>query len=139
MSGRKKRALCLLAGLILLLLAVSGAYLKRVADYKQAVLALSIEEPDLSAVPDGVYIGMCDVGLISARVEVAVQDGTIMEITLLEHRQERGSAAEAVLEDILRQQRIDVDAVTGATNSSKVLKKAVENALKSGLLSPPAA
>lgn len=48
-------------------------------------------------------------------------------------------AAEAVLEEILRQQRIDVDTVSGATNSSKVLKKAVEDALKSGLLSPAGA
>lgn len=48
-------------------------------------------------------------------------------------------AAEAVLEKSLQQQRIDVDTVSGAANSSKVLKKAVEDALKSGLLSPAGA
>ena len=42
-------------------------------------------------------------------------------------------AAETVINEIVDEQRIDVDAVSGATNSSIVIKKAVENALKSGL------
>ena len=37
------------------------------------------------------------------------------------------------LEKIIEEQKIDVDAVSGATNSSTVIKKAVENALKGGL------
>ena len=134
MSRRKRLALRLLGGALLVALAVSGVYLKQVADYQQAVRALSVEEVDLSAVPDGVYTGTCDVGMISARVEVTVESGRIAGITLLEHRQERGKAAEAVLDEILRQQRIGVDTVSGATNSSTVLKKAVEQALRDGLL-----
>ena len=38
-----------------------------------------------------------------------------------------------VINEIVDEQRINVDAVSGATNSSIVIKKAVENALKSGL------
>ena len=41
--------------------------------------------------------------------------------------------AEAVAGAIVHQQRIGVDAVTGATISSTILKKAVENALRQGL------
>lgn len=139
MRDRKRAVLGLLGGAALAALVLLGVYLKGVADYRQAVRALSFEEVELSAVPDGVYTGSCDVGMISARVEVTVEGGRIAAITLLEHRQERGQPAEAVLEEILRQQRIDVDTVSGATNSSKVLKKAVEDALKSGLLSPAGA
>ena len=51
------------------------------------------------------------------------------DIIMLEHKQERGKAAEAVISDMLAEQKIDVDAVSGATNSSTVIKKAVENAL----------
>ena len=41
----------------------------------------------------------------------------------LEHRQERGKAAEAVANEIVDEQRIDVDTVSGATNSSIVIKE----------------
>ena len=42
----------------------------------------------------------------------------------------RGKPAEIVADRIIQEQRIDVDAVSGATNSSVVIKKAVENAFK---------
>ena len=42
---------------------------------------------------------------------------------------ERGALAEGIIDDIMAQQKIDVDAVTSATNSSNVIKKAIENAL----------
>lgn len=67
--------------------------------------------------------------VIYAKVEVTVSDGKMTDIAILEHRQERGKAAEAVISDMLAEQKIDVDAVSGATNSSTVIKKAVENAL----------
>lgn len=38
--------------------------------------------------------------------------------------------AETIIDKIIDEQKIDVDAVSGATNSSTVIKKAVENALK---------
>ena len=66
---------------------------------------------------------------IYAKVEVTIQNGEITGIRILEHKNERGQAAEAVVDRIVAEQRIDVDAVSGATNSSTVLKKAVENAL----------
>ena len=118
-------ALAILVGGIFL-----AIYLKQVADYKHAVSEISIEEISLSDIPNGVYIGECDVNFIHAKVEVTVHGGAITNIRILEHKNERGQAAEAVVEKIISEQRIDVDAVTGATNSSTVLKKAVENALK---------
>lgn len=66
---------------------------------------------------------------IYAEVRVTVQNGKIT----LEHRHERGKAAEAIISKIADEQRIDVDVITGATNSSIVIKKAIEEALKSGL------
>ena len=77
----------------------------------------------------GVYIGECNVNYIYAKEEVTIQNGVITSITILEHKNERGKPAEAVIDEIIAEQRIDVDAVSGATNSSTILKKAVENAL----------
>lgn len=53
----------------------------------------------------------------------------IIKITILEHDNGRGEAAEAITDSIIREQKIDVDAVSSATSSSVVIKKAVENAL----------
>lgn len=129
-------ALAVLAGAAALAVLAGAAalavYLKQVADYKRSVREISMEEIRLSDIPDGVYTGECDVHFIAARVEVTVQNGEIAGIRILEHKNERGQAAEAVIERIVSEQRICVDAVSGATNSSTVLKKAVENALKSG-------
>ncbi len=119
--------LLFLGGLVLGIL-----YLKDVADYKQAVEEITFEEINISDVSDGVYIGEYDVNFIYAKVEVTVENGEIKSVNILEHRQERGKAAESVTDKIVDEQKIDVDAISGATNSSTVIKKAVENALKNG-------
>ena len=106
-----------------------AAYLKEVADYKRSVREIAIEEICLSDIPDGEYIGECNVDFIYAKVEVTVHSGQISNIRILEHKNERGQAAEVIIDKIVSKQRIDVNAVSGATNSSTVLKKAVENAL----------
>ena len=116
----------LLAGFVLGIL-----YLKSVADYRKAVRETIFEDINISDIPDGVYVGEYDVDFIYAKVEVTVQNGEITNINILEHRHERGKAAEAITNRIVDEQKIDVDAISGATNSSTVIKKAVENALKS--------
>lgn len=47
----------------------------------------------------------------------------------MEHRHERGKTAETMTNKIVDEQRIDVDAVSGAANSSIVIKKAVAKSL----------
>lgn len=42
------------------------------------------------------------------------------------------TSAEKIIDKIVGEQKIDVDGISGATNSSNVIKKAVENALKRG-------
>lgn len=130
----KKKIISVIILLLLLIGLICGAvYLKKVADYKRAVVETTIGEIDIADVSDGIYIGEYDVNFIYAKVEVTVEDGEIVSINILEHRHERGKAVETVIEKIIEEQKIDVDAVSGATNSSTVIKKAVENALKGGL------
>ena len=130
----KKKIISVIILLLLLIGLICGAvYLKKVADYKRVVGETTFGEIDIADVSDGIYIGEYDVNFIYAKVEVTVEDGEIVSINILEHRHERGKAAETVIEKIIEEQKIDVDAVSGATNSSTVIKKAVENALKGGL------
>ena len=131
MSISRKKIVMILIMLFLLLASTFGtAYIDRVGEYKRAVKETTIEEVNISDIPDGVYIGEYDVNFIYAKVEVDVSGGKIIDVRILEHRQERGKAAEAVANEIVDEQRIDVDTVSGAMNSSIVIKKAVEVALK---------
>ena len=130
----KKKIISVIILLFSLIGLICGAvYLKNVADYKRAIGETTFDEIDIADVSDGTYIGEYDVNFIYAKVEVTVEDGEIVSINILEHRHERGKAAEKTIEKIIEEQKIDVDAVSGATNSSTVIKKAVENALKGGL------
>ena len=131
---RSKKKIVLFAILFLLLVGLVWGiiYLKSVADYKQAVKETSFKDINISDISDGVYIGEYDVNFIYAKVEVTVQNGEITNIIILDHKHERGKAAESITNKIVDEQRIDVDAISGATNSSTVIKKAVENALKNG-------
>lgn len=99
-------------------------------DYQTKVSNIQIQGIDASGVADGTYIGKYDVGYIRAEVEVTVENEKITNIALVQHENEKGKLAEKVVEEIIKEQRTDVDEVTGATNSSKVIKKAVEEALQ---------
>ena len=125
----KKAAAAIIAFAILIGGIALAIYQKQVADNKRSVSETSIEEICLSNIPNGSYIGECDVNFIYAKVEVTIQNGEITGIRILEHKNERGQAAEAVVARIVADQSIDFDYVSGATNSSSLLKKAVENAL----------
>lgn len=126
----RKRILSFAAIILLLIgLIFTAVYLKSVADYKKAVTETTFNNLDISNIPDGVYVGEYDVDFVYAKVEVTVQNGVITNIDILQHKNGRGSPAEIVVDRIIEEQKIEVDAVSGATNSSTVIKKAVENAL----------
>ncbi len=127
---RKKIFMLTTLLLFLVVLIFTAVYLKSVADYKKAVKETTFSDIDIGNIPDGTYIGEYDVNFIYARVEVTVRNGAITNIDILEHKNERGKAAEIVTDRIIAEQKTDVDAVSGATNSSTVIKKAVENALQ---------
>jgi len=132
-SRNKKRGLLLhkISGLVMALLLIAHVLVcvNSLAAYQREMSAITLSGVSAKKVPDGVYEGSCDVGYIQARVQVTVQDGTMTSIDLLEHRNERGAAGEGVVERMLTAQTTDVDSVSGATNSSRVIRRAVENAL----------
>lgn len=111
----------------------AGIYLKNIAAYKKTVKETTFGGIDISAIPDGIYTGEYDVDFIYAKVNVTIQNKQIIDIDILEHKNERGKPAETVIDTIIAEQKIDVDTISGATNSSTVIKKAVENALKQAL------
>lgn len=107
-------------------------YLADVRKYKEIINGISINNVDLSSVNDGSYTGDFDAIFIEAKVNVKVQNHRIVGIKLIKHKNERGKRAEIIPQKVVESQSLNVDTVSGATNSSKVILKAIENALKSG-------
>lgn len=124
-SGAVLAAALIIGGIFL------GLYLKSVSDYQKKIKNTVIEDIDISALKDGIYTGSYDVDFIYAEVEVTVISGKITKIVILKHDTDKGLIAEDITDTIIEKQSLDVDIVTGATNSSKTILKAIENALKS--------
>ena len=118
------------AALILVVVGFFGVrLLQSLREYQDKVAQTEFIHGDASDIPDGTYVGEYDVSIIYAKVEVRVENGAIADVRILEHRNGRGADAERIAGDIVAEQRLDVDVITGATNSSVVIKKAVDNAL----------
>ena len=133
MTQRNKAVLIVISALLVIGLFAGGLYLNSISDYKAKVAALTFDEIDLTKVEDGVYEGQCDTGIVRVRVQVTIRNHQLESIELLEHENGRGTPAEAILDQMVQNQTTAVDAVSGATCSSKVIRKAVEDALTAGL------
>ncbi|AJH00799.1 FMN-binding protein [Clostridium beijerinckii] len=130
MLNIKKILLGVVCLVVITSIIVGGKYLISVRNYQKTIKELTINNVDLSKIPDGKYIGSYDVNLISAKVSVTVKNHKIENIDLLEHKTDRGKPAEVIPDMVVKAQSLQVDTVSGATNSSKTILKAIENALK---------
>lgn len=102
----------------------------RLWKYKEMVKSLTVQEPALNDIADGEYEGEFDISLVYAKVKVTMNKGKIENIAILKHDNGRGKSAEKIIEDVISQQKLGVNVITGATASSKTILKAVENALQ---------
>lgn len=85
---------------------------------------------DLSRVADGVYSGSYGDFVVSAQVEVAVKNHRIVKITIKDQKCGKGYEVLDTVGHILKAQSPKVDAVTGASSSSRCIMIAVDRALK---------
>lgn len=92
---------------------------------------LHISDVDLTRIENGIYTSRYSTFPVAAEVRVTIKDHKIAGINLVKHDNGQGKPAEAILEKVLEAQTLDVDIISGATYSSKVILKAIENALKS--------
>ncbi|MDD3570509.1 MAG: FMN-binding protein [Lachnospiraceae bacterium] len=122
----------LVTAIILCIIAGLAIYGIDFFNYKSKISSIQLHEIAFSDIADGQYLGEYDAGYIYAKVQVNVENGSVQNIILLEHKNERGKAAEQIVSTIVDTQTFPVDAVSSATNSSLVIQKAVENALEGG-------
>ena len=81
---------------------------------------------------DGVYEGEYRKGINKAVVKVTIADGRIAEVELVKHTASciGKKANEIIPQRIVEQQSTRVDAISGATNSSRVVMNAVQKAIE---------
>ncbi|BCZ48379.1 hypothetical protein psyc5s11_44460 [Clostridium gelidum] len=91
---------------------------------------LHIKSMNIGSIGDGTYNGEAKAGSYVYKVKVEVKNHRIVNIEGIDNRKSPYvSYAEGVFTKIIKQQNVDVDAITGATTTSKAFMKAVENAL----------
>lgn len=115
--------------IVLIIFVLIVGYIKVQSDLKE-LTALEIQDVDLSQIEDGYYEGSYNVFPIAVEVNVYVKNHEIIDIKILKHTNGQGGSAEKITEHIMKLQSLDVDAISGATYSSKIIIKAVENALE---------
>ena len=94
--------------------------------------------PPSASLVDGIYEASFKGGLNEAKVAVTISDKKVAEIKLLEHNASWiGRKADTVLVPrMIKEQSANVDAVSGATNSSNVIMNAVQLAVEKAIAEP---
>ena len=129
MKRRVKVVITVLAGWALLMVFAVAVLMIRMNNQVNDFDTTSI---DVTKVADGLYEGHSETDLVKADVRVTVLNGEIKDIEIVRHMCGKGKPAEAMTESMILNNDVEVDAVSGATYSSKVIKDAVRNALRKG-------
>lgn len=91
---------------------------------------MPINEVDLSRIPNGIFNGGFTYSDFTYEVAVYITDRRITDVKILSNRDTKyAKKAEGVIERVLQAQSPKVDAISGATTTSKAILKAIENAL----------
>jgi len=140
-KAKKKRrplrtALIVLGAIVALLIVVSAAALAITEGERREGRNLPIGDVDFSAVPDGTYRGSYAGGRYGWRaneVEVAVSGGKVTQIEVVSSASAPvPEVTDPLFDSVIAAQSLQVDAVSGASITSKAFLKSVEDALVSG-------
>ena len=126
---RRTKVLFILLSVMLIVGVLAVYFVKKTEQSLSALALTEIEDIDLMTIDDGEYTGSYEAFPVSVEVKVTVENHTIISIELIKHDEGQGEAAEGIIDDVLAEQSLDVDIITGATYSSKVILLAIHDAL----------
>lgn len=126
---KAKRFLLITFALLLVLVIAGTGYVKKMESNLSALAQEAINNVDLSSAKEGTYTGKYTVLPIDVEVQVQISQHEIKEIFLIKHFNGQGKAAETIPSQVVNAQSLQVDAIAGATYSSKVILKAIQAAL----------
>ena len=127
----KKRLFILLGVFLFFLLLVMGGivFFQSMQKGIDDLIAMEIEDIDLSNLEDGEYVGTYQQLPVNVEVIVTIYQHNITHIEITKHFNGQGKGAEIIIEDIITQDTIIIDTIAGATVSSKCILLAVKDAL----------
>lgn len=130
-----KKKMILIVGFIILLfiILIGGLFLSIGKKQEQQLKQLEYADVDMNTVKDGSYTGIAETEMVKVTVEVTVKEHKLSDIQITRHDNGMGQPAEVIIDDMVEENRCDVDTVSGATTSSIVIKSAVHNALIQGI------
>jgi len=129
---KKKKGILIVLIVLIIVFIAGAAFVANIQKNLDALADVSFENIDLSNIKDGTYYGKYGSIPVSAEVKVTVTSHAITDIELVKHNNGKGEAAEIIPEKVTEAQSLQVDTISGATYSSIVILKAIENALLSG-------
>ena len=122
-----KEIFCVILGIVLL--GTSGC-LSLTASMKKNLAKIENEDIDMETVEDGIFEGHSELDLVKVDVKVLVKNHKLIKVELLRHECGLGHPADVIVDKMVEQNTWDVDAVSGATVSSEIIKNAVNKALR---------
>lgn len=99
------------------------------ASIKKSLSEIENNEINMDAISDGIYDGHSEMGPVVVDVKVHVENHKIVKVDLVRHDCGLGHPADVLADKIAEENTWQVDAVSGATVSSEIIKNAVNIAL----------
>ncbi|WP_026478469.1 FMN-binding protein [Alkaliphilus transvaalensis] len=129
MKSKKRILKGFLIGFIVLILVFGTFIYRQLQNFSKEIAQLAVNEINFSEFEDGDYIGEYHINeMLGATLKISILDNRIANISVIEHQYGLGGKAEEIFSQVIDYQSLNVDVVSGATGSSKVLLKAIESA-----------
>ena len=100
------------------------------ASMKKNLAKIENKDIDMETVEDGIFEGHSELAPVKVDVKVLVKNHKLIKVELLCHECGLGHPADVIVDKMVEQNTWDVDAVSGATVSSEIIKNAVNKALR---------
>lgn len=125
MKKKITKVILIILGIFAAIILAFTIFLSRGLSIKDDV----IKSIDISKVTDGVYQGEYSGNRFANKLEVTVADGKISDIVIIKDMMVAAPEVSSKLfDEVKNEQSLQVDAVSGATVTSKAYLKALENA-----------
>ena len=125
----KKCVLIVIWGVTLFVVGFGISFYRGVGKKYDKVQEIPIQEISVKGLADGTYTGEYTFETLYAKVQVIVKGEEIKKIVLEDFVTEKGEDAAGIVSSIVENQSVMVDDVSKATDSSRVIKLAVMDAL----------
>lgn len=125
----KKCVLIVIWGVTLFVVGFGISFYRGVGKKYDKVQEIPIQEISVEGLADGTYTGEYTFETLYAKVQVIVKGEEIKKIVLEDFVTEKGEDAAGIVSSIVENQSVMVDDVSKATDSSRVIKLAVMDAL----------